>query len=134
MNNTNAAQIEVLARLAMADGDKPFSVLLFGSHPAEYNDDCWTGYDFDTQAQAEAFMANIKAVLDTCKTLGLCKFDSHFFLDGTTHLQLDGAGVAKVVQIAQPRSKAMDNDWQSEIAHQAGMMGGCDAYNDEMGY
>ena len=28
----------------------------------------------------------------------------------------------------------LDAEWRSEIANQAGMMGGCDAYNDTMGY
>ena len=28
----------------------------------------------------------------------------------------------------------VDAEWRSEIANQAGMMGGCDAYNDTMGY
>ncbi len=27
-----------------------------------------------------------------------------------------------------------DSDWRHEQAMQAGMMGGCDAYNDAMGY
>jgi hypothetical protein len=32
------------------------------------------------------------------------------------------------------RKKGIDREWLNEIANEAGMLGGCDAYNDVMGY
>ncbi len=91
----------------------------WGSHPDLENDDCYTGHNFATYAEAVAFMA-----------LGVKDCFVAF-------LELDGPDVNEI--IANPyynasevkRNRQSDN---SEKAMQAGMMGGCEAYNDEMGW
>ena len=104
---------------------KPFSVNLWGSDPALDNDDCWTGQDFDTLAEAEAFYAN---------PFTDAKF-AQYYERSTTVIELDGPGVHRErPNPAFVPSKADDSDWRREHAMQAGMMGGCEAYNDAMGY
>jgi hypothetical protein len=102
---------------------KPFAVNFWGSHPSLNNDDCHTGSDFETLAQAEEAFA--KGSADHC----------------TSHVELTGPGVYRVRENAahDPKRRARemardDAEWQRERAMQAGMGLGCDGYNDEMGY
>ena len=36
--------------------ENQYTVLEWGSHPHEGNDDCWQGSDFDTEEEAQAFL------------------------------------------------------------------------------
>ncbi len=97
----------------------PFTVTFWGSHPDDENDDCWTGEDFMSLAPAmEAFHAEC-------------------FGSAIAYIMIHGPGVHQIRQNPhhhKPRKHAQsDADWQSEIAMQAGMGLGVEAYNDELG-
>ena len=113
-------------RLVMNDPSKPFTVSLWETHPDEDNDDCSTGADFATEAEARAAIANL---------------DAHFnpvYFSTTPYIELDGPGVNEVTLRpgVKKRAKQQDDDgeWRREQAMEAGMLGGCDAYNEAMGY
>lgn len=114
--------------------DKPlrFSVHFWGSDPAEENDDCWTGDDFATMAEAMAIVADPSLYFKTWRV-----YDAQDTIQSTMYFEVceDGATV-QLVKNPRFNHKRRDNaDYgSSERAMQAGMMGGCDAYNDEMGY
>lgn len=96
----------------------PFSVLFWGSHPDADNDDCWTGQDFVSLEEArECFNAKV--------TEG-----------STAYVELEGPD-GRLDLRENPDyepSEDDDSDWRREIAMEAGMMGGCDAYNEVMGW
>ena len=107
----------------------PYIVNYWGSHPEAGNDDCWTGEDYATLAEAETAYA--------CE--GPC------YPDGTpigwAYVEIVGPGVDKVRHnpshdAARDRREvaAYDRAWRREQAYQAGMAFGCDGYNDAMGY
>jgi len=107
--------------------DKPYAVNYWGSHPEAGNDDCWTGEDFATLAEAEAAFA--KTVTDP-----YCDTD-------TAYIEMVGPGVDKIRKNpdynearAKAEAEADAKAWQREIAMEAGMAFGCDGYNDAMGY
>lgn len=94
-------------------------VTQWGSHPDFENDDCYTGHDFATYAEAwAALMAGVKDPF-------------------VAFLELDGPGANEVRANPFYDEREVRRDRQSfdsERAMQAGMMGGCQAYNDEMGW
>ena len=104
---------------------------VWGSHPDEDNDDCQTADDFDDKASATAVF------LDPSKAttyLGRCVNErssvwimlNRWNDDGTwTHVDS-----RRLRADHTPESSGV---WNSERAHQAGMMGGIDAYNDAIG-
>lgn len=102
--------------------DKNYSVTLWGSHPDNNNDDCYTGADFATLSEARACMSNLSA-----------HFNMTYHRDAP-FIELDGPDVHEIVKRPGVRIQrtSNDNEWKREIATQAGMMGGCDAYNDAM--
>lgn len=96
-----------------------YAVNEWGSHPDADNDDCWTGRDFDTLEEAQAAFA--KTPTDP----------------STAFVELDGPDVYEVHEIpgvaARNRREAEDDRaWAHEIAIEAGMLHGIDAYNDVM--
>jgi hypothetical protein len=102
----------------------PFAVNLWGSHPGDSNDDCWVGVEFATLAEARHAADNWREI-------------SRFDMSTTTHVQIDGPGVHEVLKVAEPRiDRRADDDraWQREIAMEAGMGFGVNAYNDAMGW
>ena len=101
-----------------------YAVNLFGSHPDEGNDDCWTGQDFSTEAEARQFYDNPFADPQFAQFYRTC----------TKYLQLTGPDLELVRLNPDFRPSKPDNEWRREAAMQAGMMGGTDAYNDVMGY
>lgn len=133
MNNT---ELTALAQVAFAsNGTGLFSVNFWGSNPADDNDDCWTGCDFDTREQAEAFFNNAFAVWAEGFNMGLTRWSTRSIVKETAFIQLDGPGVNK--SVANPGFKASKDDGSAdrrELAMEAGMLGGCDAYNDAMGF
>jgi hypothetical protein len=52
---------------------------------------------------------------------------------GTRKILLEGPGISGE-RLNPDYRPDDDSDWRQERAMQAGMMGGCDAYNDEMGW
>lgn len=97
---------------------KAYNVLLFGSHPDQENDDCWTGADFDTLAEAEAFYLDPLAV---AKREGLRGIEANW--SSTAFLMLDGPDVNKVRQVGRVRRDEPDTLWENERRMQAAMMG-----------
>lgn len=108
----------------MADHTKPeFSVLLWGSHPDNGNDDCQSGTDFATLEEAER------------------AYDAPVSDPYVAFVELTGPGVHRVRPNlaydakAVARQRALDDaEWRRERAMQAGMGLGVEAYNEEMGY
>lgn len=107
---------------------KPYSVNLWGSHPDEENDDCHTGDDFATKE--EALLVYNQTWRD--------HFSSGSVLS-TTHVEIDGPDLNEVKCVKVSRRQAaedaeFDTMWRREMAMEAGMGLGIDAYNDAMGY
>ena len=118
----------------------PFSVNLWGSHPDEANDDCWTGIDFPTLEAAKAW-------------LDAPHFGPPFFPNGydshdTACLQLvrecdeDGVYVEEIEVRANPaydsrraaRERADDDgEWRRESQMQSAMEFGVHGWNDYEG-
>jgi len=93
-----------------------YSVNHWGSHPDDENDDCFTGWDFDTLDSAEQCFRKDP--------------DS-----SVMYIELDGPDVNQVRKNPNYRpSRDDDSEWQRERAMQAGMAFGCQGYNEEMGY
>lgn len=102
-----------------------YSVCLWGSNPdLEDNDDCYTGADFATLEQARSCIADLSL-----------HFNMVYYSD-VPFIELDGPDVHEVIQRPGVRVKRTsdDNEWQREIANEAGMLGGCEAYNEAMGW
>jgi hypothetical protein len=100
-----------------------YTVNEWGSHPELGNDDCSRGQDGLTLEQARAILA-----------AGV----SDIFIE---YLQLDGPDVHEVVKNPTYNARARaaagaasDTEWRREIAMQAGMGLGVEAFNEEMGY
>lgn len=133
-----------LAHLAFADHSEPqaFAVNFWGSDPALDNDDCWTGVDFATREQAEAFYADPFGVWEEAHRLGLTTWQARHLKRDTAFVQIDGPGInmakATGTRIRTGSSLDVDGerdaDLRHELAMEAGMLGGCDAYNEIMGY
>lgn len=102
-----------------------YYVNFWGSDPAEDNDDCWTGRGFASESEAREFYED---------PMSYC--ESHEYgVEGTRVLQLIGPGVSETRPFVVGSDDSDDmSDWKRERATQAGMMGGCAAYNEAMGY
>jgi len=106
--------------------EKPWSVCLWGSHPDEGLDDCSVGDDFATEAEARAVARDVWA-----------HFDHGYFASGTRFVEIDGPTANEVLAVpGAPKRRHADDDreWQREIAMEAGMLHGAEAYNDAMGW
>jgi len=116
----NDRRKEALAKMRddMRDGRKAYCVNHWASHPDNLNDDCWTGDDFDTLEEAQAdYLQNAE--------------------DGIQFIELDGPGVYMIRENPNYKPSKKDDDdadWRREIAMEAGMGMGIDAYNEVMGY
>lgn len=105
-----------------------YAVNWWGSHPDAGNDDCWTGSDYETlEAAREAFMSKP----------GARHTPQHII----AYVELDGPGVHELRQNPDFDARRMAREeaaearaWRHEIAMEAGMLSGCDAYNEAMGY
>lgn len=105
-----------------------YSVDYWGSHPEEGHDDCYCGADFDTLEEAEEEYAkdpndSSVAYVEMCEYVGEAEDD-----------------VREVVSIKvrqnpnyKPEQDNNDDDWRNEIAMEAGMLHGVDAWNEVMG-
>lgn len=102
-----------------------FSVNLWGSEPY-VNDDCWTGEEFATLEEAQAAFT-FPGLFFTKSELRDVEYIELIRLDG--EIQFD----RKNPSFSGHKSQARD-EWRQEIAMQAGMSGGCESYNEAMGY
>jgi hypothetical protein len=98
------------------------------SHPDEGNDDCLTGDDFDTLADAK----RSELYTDAPYNIQYIEIDGPV---GSNHYELILNPHYDAKRVRRERA-ADDADWRRERAIQAGMgMGlGVEAYNEEMGY
>lgn len=113
----------------------PYSVNLWGSHPDAGNDDCWTGAEFATLGEAIACYRAIVMFPAKGQLPKVCGYNWEF-------VEIDGPDAHEVTanpdQTTQRRHRReaarSDSEWKREQAMQAGMVFGCDGYNDVMGY
>jgi hypothetical protein len=102
------------------------SVLHWGSHPDLDNDDCFTGDEFDTVADAIKFYMQDPSD----SSVGYIEID----LSDDILKMYNIERVRKNPNYISRKRDDNDDDWKREIAMQAGMGMGIDAYNDAMGY
>jgi hypothetical protein len=104
--------------------EKEYCVNLWGSHPEDDNDDCWTGEEYSTKDEAVEVFTNLWE-----------HFDRDYYESSTAYVELYGPDVDEVWKNPgfDPRSLS-DDDWINEIAMQAGMAFGCEGYNEIKGY
>jgi hypothetical protein len=104
----------------------PFSVLLWCSHPDLDNDALSQVFDFATADEAVAFYVAPPPLRAEIAFLEI---------DGLEAAELSSRGIPRVR--GNPRFKPTRDerdDERRERAMQAGMAGGCAAYNEEMGW
>ncbi len=106
-----------------------FAVNLYGSHPDLDNDDCWTGDEFATLEEARDTFDRWSEVF------------SRGNVASTSHVELTGPGIYEVKQVSDEVIAARkrdlersDREWQREQAMEAGMLHGCGAYNEVLGW
>ena len=101
-----------------------FQVLFFGSDPDLENDDLWVVCEFEDRDKAFECFNNPFTEPD----LQFYKKDTAFIV-----IQFSGESQKRKNPHYQSPKPQMD-EWVKESAHQAGMMGGVESYNDYMGY
>ena len=110
----------------------------WGSHPDEGNDDCWTGDDYETLAEAEAAAANWREVFgqNSATFVEVIAWTGHVVRGLLEYERISVTQVISNTEIRRmkKRDDADDRAWQREIAMEAGMCLGIDAYNDAMGW
>ena len=116
-----------MANAAIA-AEKPYRVNLWGSKPGS-NDDCHTGEDFATLAEADAAYWHPEDHFTPWHYFCDIDYDLWIEIEGT-----DGYHAARQIHAARTSKVGRDNAWRREIAMEAGMGMGIDAYNDTMGY
>lgn len=88
----------------------------WGSHPDADNDDLWDTHEFSTVEEARAFFAKrCKKVKDGC-------------------VELKGPDVHEIHDTGKRDTAEDSGVWELEMANEAGMLHGIDAYNEVMGY
>ena len=100
-----------------------FTVDYWGSHPEAGNDDCWTGFDFETEEEAKAFF--------------WAEITSPYYKTCTAYVEIDGPGVHATRKNPQyrPEDMAAEEAYaRHEYAVMCGMAFGCEGYNDAMGW
>lgn len=96
-----------------------YSVSFWVSHPDNDNDDCNIGYDFDNkEAALNTYLNSIQNNYTNC-----CAF-----------IEIDGPDLNMVRKNQYYKPTKNNNTWRREIAREAGMLGGVEAYNEVMGY
>jgi len=113
----------------MTETTKNFSVNYWGSDPDADNDDCWTGDDYATLEEARrVFEAKVPDPTHTpSHTVAFVELDGPGVYEKRPNPDYDAERNAR-------EDAAFDREWRAEIANEAGMLGGCDAYNEVMGY
>lgn len=93
---------------------QPYTVSEWGSHPDLGNDDCWTSHPFMCEKEARAF------------------FDAGSQDTSTSHLMIEGPTFVEVRKNPGHKPYRDNGEWRREMAMEAGMLGGCNAYNEMM--
>ena len=109
-----------------------YMVCIWGSHPDNGNDDCWTGESYRSKAEAIAVYNNPE------KEFRNVDLVSSQYIELTqcveAHNEVKVVERIKIRENPSFKPEKKDNDWRCEIAMQSGMANGCEAYNDMMGY
>lgn len=116
----------------MEQTGKPYSVLLWGSHPDEDNDDCWTGDDFDALDEAKAAADGWVDHFETPELIA--RVGAGYYTNSTAFVELVGPDVREVRHVGNPKRETDDSDWRHEMAMEAGMLHGVGAFNEVMGW
>ncbi len=119
-----------------------YTVNLWGSHPDEDNDDCWTGSDFDTLEEARLGFDDPEKYGRDRELKGWIKTVCDETVYETVYIELSGPDVYEVRVFRSKSSSSTksnsargeDDDWRREQAIELGMCLGIDAYNDAMGW
>lgn len=127
-----------------------YCIYLWGSHPDDDGDDCYTGVEFNTREEAEKVFRSTDPFEELSEThhrnhpdgIGSAQRASQSFgrdfaayYRDTPFLELDGPDIYEVRKLREPKKIPFDDHvWRREQAMQAGMGLGVDAYNDAMGY
>lgn len=137
--------------MAAAESTTTISVNLWGSHPDEDNDDCWTGIDFASEAEARAWIASPTCPAAWRTGAGEASFlatlaDVAYFQIGRDAdergILVDVIEVVRHEAFHEPKAvrrrareeREEEIGWRREQAMQAGMGLGVEAYNDAMGW
>ena len=106
-----------------------YAVLEWGSHPEDDNDDCFTG--FETRDLAEA-----KRMFEDSLSADSCAYVELWVrVDPDSEETVEDETIYILRENPHWTGKESDDsDWRQEIANEAGMLGGCDAYNEVMGW
>lgn len=110
-----------------------YTISAWGSHPDLNNDNCWYGEDCHTFLE----LVNLLGTYFAKKDSSVEYFELGCNVSSSVPAELvdwDPKGFYQVIKNPYFRPRRKDTLWESEIATQAGMMGGCEAYNDAMGY
>lgn len=114
---------------------KMMRVNLWGSNPDETdNDDCWTGEDFATLAEAQACLRAILADPNGHPLARSCGHWEFVELDGPDAHLVAANPDQKTCERHRRELAREDAEWRREIANEAGMLHGCDGYNEVMGW
>jgi hypothetical protein len=119
------------------DRDKPYSVTLWGSNPDETNnDDCWTGDDFATRAEAIACYREVVMFPDASQLAKVCGRGGWEFvmIDGPDAHEVTENPDRPSVERHRRELARSDREWQHERSMEVGRLHGIDAYNDEYNY
>ncbi len=109
-----------------------YSLLFFITHPDLDNDDCMTGDDFETVTEArDALTAwpelHPKSEVYLCRYVMIDGPDIHEVI-ANPHMD------ERAIAASDREERQYAKQCRREAAMQAGMAGGCEAYNDAMGF
>lgn len=109
-----------------------YSLLFFITHPDLGNDDCMTGDDFETVTEARAALTawpelHPKSEVYLCRYVMIDGPDIHEVI-ANPHMD------ERAIAASDREERQYAKQCRREIAMQAGMAGGCEAYNDAMGF
>jgi hypothetical protein len=104
-------------------------VNFWGSDPDEENDDCHTGWDFESREEALSFFNEPERYIFDKKHLQ--RLLGQPFI---VFIQIDGPDIHDKRRLREDYVREDSGEWEREIAMQAGMGLGVRAYNDAMGY
>ena len=104
-----------------------YAINFWGSHPDLENDDCWGGFDTDDREKA---MNSLNGVSDVdTQFVEVCSIVSE---DDKGHQLLKRLKLSKNPDY-QPEP-IDEEEWVMELAMEAGMLHGVDAYNEMLGW
>ena len=116
-----------------------YVVCFWGSHPDADNDDCATAVDGLSLEQAQSIFnaadPRVRAQEVLKENDPTYDFPFAQYFSSCPFVELDGPDRNEVRQWKTlPKRRAHADGWRREIAMEAGMCLGVDAYNDAMGY